>query len=127
MVGMPKEMMPIHSPVEDPERASTGELISRLTRETTALVKAEALRLKAQAAEVVAPGITASALVMLAATTFVVGLFGFFVALFVGTWSLTGSAVVGGLVVGAVAWVIALIAAGAGAAIFRAIRAKLKV
>ena len=42
------------------QHASTGELISRLTRETTALVKAEVARLKLQASSILTPAIGAA-------------------------------------------------------------------
>ena len=113
--------------VQQPEEnLSTGELISRLTRETTALVKAEVARVKLQASSIVAPAISVGIFAMLGAATFVLGLVAFGVALFSGIHSLTGSFVIAGLIVGAVLWVLAAIAGAICAAMVRAIPLKLK-
>jgi hypothetical protein len=124
MVGMRKEMIP--APNDDVEHASTGELISRLTRETSALVKAEVARLKLQASSIMAPAVSLGVLAVFAASTFMVGLFAFGVALFVGIQSLTGSAVLGGVVVGAVGFVLAGIAGALAAGVVRTIPHRLK-
>ena len=110
----------------DVDHASTGELITRLTRETGALVKAEVARLKLRASSIVGPAISIVVLGLIGAGTFALGLLGFGVALFSGIHALTGSALVAGLVVGAVAWIFAAIAGAICAAVVRAIPLKLK-
>jgi hypothetical protein len=120
---MRKEMIPIEPEVD---RASTGELITRLTRETKELIKAEIARLKLRGSTIVGPVVSVAVLALVGVGTFALGLLGFGVALFSGIHALTGSAWVAGLVVGAVAWVFAGIAGAICAAVVRAIPLKLK-
>jgi hypothetical protein len=121
---MRKEM--ITTERAEPNGASTGELIGRLTRETTLLVKAEIARVKLQASTLIVPVATAGIFALVGLGTFLLGLLAFGVALFAGIHALTGSAVISGLVVGGVAWLIAGFAAAICAAVARAIPMRLK-
>src|SRR5688572_13989406 len=124
MVSVRKDL--IYTEPAEPEDMSTGELINRLTRETTALVKAEVARLKLQATSLVPQVAVFAMFAIVALGTFLLGLIAFGVALFAGVRTATGSEVIAGLVAGAIAWVIAAVAAGICAGIGRAIPIKLK-
>jgi hypothetical protein len=108
------------------EDASTGELITRLTRETVALAKAEVARLRLQASSIVAPAAVIGAMTIVAMGTFLLGLTALGVALFAGILAVTKSFVISGLVVGAVAWIIAAVAGAICAGVARAIPLKIR-
>src|SRR5262245_34286152 len=126
MVAMRKDMTTVEKREIDAEQASTGELITRLTRETVALVKAEVARYKLKASSVTGSVISAGALAAVGLGTFALGLFGFGVALFFGILAVSGSEVLAGIVVGAVAFVLAGIAGAVCAAVVRAIPHRLE-
>jgi hypothetical protein len=123
MVSIRKEMIP--EPVEA-EDLSTGELITRLTSETTALVKAEVARIKLQAVSLVPQVVVLTMMGIIGLGTFLLGLVAFGIALFAGVQAASGSSVIAGLVAGGIAWLIAAIAAAICAGMARAIPIKLK-
>jgi hypothetical protein len=101
------------------DEPSTGELISRLTRETTALVKAEAERIKFKASSLVGPGVALAVLAVVAAGTYLLGLLAFGFALFIAIRIATGSMLIGGIAVGASAWIFTVLVGAICASIVR--------